>query len=319
MRTVTSLACATLLCVSALMPGLAHADPEFFPYIDVHAHMEFRGARGISSVVAGVQTMITEMDRLKIDKTILMPLPQGVGTDVRLPFDYEEFLPVLQRQPERIRLLAGPGMLGPLYFEKQPGTLTQDDRASFKAKAEHIAKLPFISGFGEFAIVHLSLPQMGDMHPYEAVDADHPLLLLLADVAAEHNLPIDVHLDLIPEDMHVPTRLMNPNAWDPNPQKLKKNQDGFERLLQYNRQAKFVWAHVGMEPLQNRTVEICRGLLKRHPNLYMSFRLQANNDMAWRSPAAALSASGALKRPWAELIKEFPDRFVVGSDTFYTD
>lgn len=311
-----------MLCAVGLIPSLAseaHADVEFFPYIDTHAHMEFRGARRISSVAAGVQAMIGEMDRLKIDKTILMPLPQGIGTDVRLPFDYEELLPVLQSQPDRIRLLAGPGILGPIYFGKSPGALTDEDRRFFKAKAEQIAKLPFISGFGEFGIVHLSIPMMGDLHPYEAVDADHPLLLLLAEVAAAHKLPIDVHFDLVPDDMSLPVYLINPNALDPNPRELKKNQDAFERLLKHNREAKIVWAHVGLEPLQSRTVEICRDLLKRHPNLYMSFRLQGGNSNAARFPAAALSQSGGLKSDWANLIKEFPDRFVVGSDTFYTD
>jgi hypothetical protein len=304
------------LGVAASIGSVAYADFEYYPYIDTHAHMEFRGPRSVSSPEAGVNAMIAEMDKFKIDKTILMPLPQGVGEGKRLPFfDYEEFIPVLQRQPDRIRLLGGPGILAASYFQKQADALTQDDKYTFRAKAEKIAKLPFISGFGEFPIVHLSLPMMGDAHPYEAVDADHPLLLLLTDIAAENKLPIDVHFDLVPEDMELPYFLKNARAWDPNPDLLKRNQAAFERLLSHNRGAKIVWAHVGMEPLLSRSVEICRDLLNRHPNLYMSFRLQQGG----MRPEAALSREGLLKPAWAMLIKEFPDRFILGSDAFYTD
>lgn len=301
--------------LSCCLPSLSHAGPDFFPYIDTHTHIELAGPHAISNIDAGVKSMVAEMDRLGVDKTILMPLPQGLGEGKRPSFDFQELIPVLQSQPERIRLMAGPGILASSYMLKPASSITDDDRKTFKAKAEKIAKLPFISGFGEFPIVHLSLPMMGDMHPYEAVEADHPLLLTLANVAAENKLPIDVHLDLVPNDMNLPGFLKNPRAWDPNPERLTKNQDAFERLLSHNRNAKFVWAHVGMEPLLTRSVEICRDLLKRHPNLYMSFRLQQGG----MRPEAALSRTGDLKSDWISLIEEFPERFVVGSDTFYSD
>lgn len=297
----------------------ARAANEFFPYIDTHAHMEFGGKYRISNTDAAAQALIAEMDRLKIDMTLLMPLPAGAWPEVRRQFDFESILPVMQRYPDRVRILAGPGILGPLYIAGASGAPSAEALQAFRAKAEQIASLPFISGFGEMPVVHLALPTMGENHPYEAVAPDHPMLLALSDVAAAHKLPIDVHVDLVTEDRSLPPYLNQPSAWDPNPPLLMRNLDGLERLLRHNRNTKIVWAHVGGEPLFSRTVEVCRDLLKRHPNLYMSFRVQSPAPAAARFEAAALTPSGRLKPAWAALIKEFPDRFLVGSDTFYTD
>lgn len=285
------------------------------PFVDTHAHVDFAGPRAITSIQDASRALVETMDRLHVEKTILMPLPQALDTERRPAFDYPSLAPILRQLPDRIRILAGVGILGSHYMLKPADSITDAERKWFKDKAEEIAKLPFVSGFGEFPIMHLSIPMMGDMHPYESVPADHPLLMVLADVAAENKLPIDVHFDLVPRKMRLPDYLENPDAWDPNPKVLKKNQAEFERLLDHNPETKFVWAHVGAEPLLTRTTSICRKLLKRHPNLYMSFRLQRGGPR----DGFALDMDGRLKWSWAKLIKQFPDRFVVGSDTFYTD
>jgi predicted TIM-barrel fold metal-dependent hydrolase len=141
-------------------------------------------------------------------------------------------------------------------------------------------------------------------------------LLLLSDIAARNNLAIDIHFDLVPRDMDLPPMLANPNAYQPNPSRLVRNQDGLERFLAHNRQTKIVWAHVGGEPLATRTPAIVRDLLTRNPNLYMSFRIQRVRP---EIPADALSPQGALKSDWVRVISDFPDRFVMGTDTFYQD
>ena len=57
-------------------------------------------------------------------------------------------------------------------------------------------------GFGEIFFYHLmgTLDDGGDF----CTPADSPAMLLLADVAARHDVPMDVHMDLIDEDVAVP-------------------------------------------------------------------------------------------------------------------
>jgi predicted TIM-barrel fold metal-dependent hydrolase len=151
---------------------------------------------------------------------------------------------------------------------------------------------------------------MGPNHPYESVPADHPLLLALADIAAEKLRPIDLHIDLAPSDMPLPSR---PAFNATNPPMLKANMAGFERLLDHNAATKIIWAHAGTDPLGTRNPTIERQLLQRHANLYMSLRLGRSGP----TPDFALDETDNLKPTWLALIRDFPGRFVLGSDFFY--
>ena len=51
------------------------------------------------------------------------------------------------------------------------------------------------AGFGEMAAEHFS-----GGTPYQFAPPDHPLFLLLADIAARHDVPIDQHMNAVPRD-----------------------------------------------------------------------------------------------------------------------
>lgn len=145
-------------------------------------------------------------------------------------------------------------------------------------------------------------------HPYESVAADHPLLLLLADIAARNNVLIDFHFDVVAEDMKAPEWLASP----PNPQGLVANLAAFERLLEYNRKAKIVWAHAGSDMLGFWTTGLSRRLLEKYPNLYMSLRMAPG-----RAPRNhPLGSNRELRPEWKRLLEDFSDRFVIGGDQF---
>jgi predicted TIM-barrel fold metal-dependent hydrolase len=76
--------------------------------------------------------------------------------------------------------------------------------------------------------------------------------------------------------------------------------DAIERLFRQYPGAKILWAHSGFE--QPGRV---REMLRKHPTLWA--------DLAFRSD----QGSGAKVTPeWREAFLEFPDRFMVGTDTF---
>jgi Tat protein secretion system quality control protein TatD with DNase activity len=71
--------------------------------------------------------------------------------------------------------------------------------------------------------------------------------------------------------------------------------DAIERLFKQAPQATVLWAHSGFD-----RPEAVRDMLKKHPRLYA--------DLAYRTDQASPE--------WTAVFKEFPDRFMVGTDTF---
>ncbi len=69
-------------------------------------------------------------------------------------------------------------------------------------------------------------------------------------------------------------------------------------------EARILWAHAGFD-----SAEKVRAMLRRYPRL--------SCDLAFRSDHASVGAGGATIDPaWREAFLEFPDRFLVGTDTF---
>lgn len=266
--------------------------------IDLPSRPDFEGA---------VDAAIVRMDRFGIRRSLLMPPPMPPAA--RAAYDIEALQFAVKKYPDRIFLLGGGGSLNALIQGTSADAVTEDIKQRFRARAEQIAASGAVA-FGEIASHHLSLRRMGPQHAYEWSPPDHPLLLLLADLAAEKGMPIDLHLDLVPEDMERPDRpVFNPAT----PSHLKANLAGFERLLNHNRNARIIWAHAGTDPLGTRTPQIERALLTRHPNLYMSLRVGVGGTR----PFVALDETLTLKPEWLALLQDFPDRFVLGSDFFH--
>lgn len=311
MRTVFSI--AGLLTGIAVTAPLAHADVP--PIIDTHVHLNPGGgmrvpggpmAAAASGFQGAVEAAVTAMDQNGIRHIVLMAPPMAPG--VPGAYELEQIKPAAGKYPDRISLMGGGGSLNSMIHSHSPDAVTDDVRSQFRSRAEQLLAAG-ARGFGEIAAHHLSLRNMGPQHAYEYTPPDHPLLLLLADIAAEHDVPIDLHIDLVPQDMDRPARpIFNPAT----PAQLKANQEGFERLLAHNRKARIIWAHAGTDPLGTRHPQLQRSLLERHPNLYMSIRLTQGAP----APVVALDPDLTLKAPWLKLLEDFPDRFMLGSDFF---
>lgn len=288
--------------VFVLLTAGAQAEP--LALIDTHSHFQ---TIPFKELEASHKAAVANMDRWNIARSLLMPPPFATRTPQWF-YDIEDLKFVLQASPGRFALLGG-SSLNIMIHSTAPNAVSDDVRAKFRKRAMEIVAAGAV-GFGEISALHVSIPAMGPRHAYENAPPDHPLLLLLADIAAENDIPIDLHCDLVPEDMPLPEAL-RPNAL--NPRELQANLGALERLLSHNSKARIVWSHVGMEPVPTRRPEVVRRMLRAHPNLFMSFRL----NLGLPRPAAALDPDGQLKPGWMELIREFPDRFMLGSDAFY--
>ena len=79
--------------------------------------------------------------------------------------------------------------------------------------------------------------------------------------------------------------------------------DAIDRLLRHAPRARLIWAHTG---IGGAPVARVRALLARYPALM--------GELSYRP--GLTEADGHLSAEWKALIGEFPDRFLVGSDTW---
>lgn len=274
-------------------------------YIDVHAHLfgtigrnqidDYQGAAGVA---------LETMDRLGAKRMLIMPPPFGTGQSY--VYDVGPLLDVAQLHPDRFAVLGGGGSLNPIIMEAvHAGRTTDDMRRRFAETADRLAGRGIV-GYGEMTAEHFSL---GATHPYEAAPPDHPLFLLLADIAARHDLPIDLHMEAIARADDLNARYRSP----PNPAKLAPNIAAFERLLAHDRKTRIVWSHAGWDNTGQRTAALTRRLLAAHPNLYVSVKM-GPDSLPLNRP---LKRGEGLDPEWKALIEEFPDRFLVGTDQFF--
>jgi predicted TIM-barrel fold metal-dependent hydrolase len=281
-------------------------------YIDVHNHLfGMTGKGGIfgrsTDYPGAVRAAISLMDSLNVRMAIVMPPPFTEGQ--RDIFEADEFLSVIRHYPGRFAFMGGGGSLNVMIQKAvKSGKTDPDVKKRFAEQAEKIIALGAV-GFGEMTAEHFPLHSM---HPYETAPPDHPLFLILADIAARHDVPIDLHMEAVPHDMPLPDidRVKSGN----NPSSLKANIPALERLLSYNPKVRIIWAHAGWDNTGYRTLKLMDDLLNRHPNLYMTMKFGGDSVEENRS----LASGKRLKTEWLELMKKHPDRFMMGTDQFFT-
>ncbi len=283
--------------------------------IDTHAHLDAiyastEAAGGIASdFETAAATALAMMDNLSIQKTLLMspPLsPENVNSPVT--YDYASLATVVASNPDRFGFLGGGALLNPMIHSIAAAEVTDANKQTFEDRADTIIAAG-AAGFGEMAALHMSF---FESHPFMEVSPDHPLFLLLADVAARSGLPIDLHMEAVATD----DTSVQDGFGDPNPETLDENITAFETLLAHSRDARIIWVHVGWDNTGDMTVELLRSLLESHSNLYMSVKIleSAGLQFAENRP---VDESGVIRSEWVTLISDYDDRFLVGADEFY--
>jgi len=239
-------------------------------------------------------------------KIVFMPPPFTADDPAR--YDAELILGAVKGHADKFAVLGGGGTLNAMI---QQSVRTSDAgpevRRKLQERAEELLRLGAV-GFGELTAEHFQ-----GATPYQSAPPDHPLFLLLADIAAEHGVPLVLHMEAVPQTMPLPAPLKSP----PNPPQLQANIELFGRLLTHNPRARIIWAHAGWDNTGYRTPEFCYRLLRKHPNLYMDVKIDPIKP--GKNSPLANGASGAIKPEWLKLFQDFPDRFVVGTDQHYPE
>ncbi len=280
------------------MPSAMEPVPAATPFVEEHAHFDEKDP------VGAVRSAMAAMRRENAAMIVFQISPDTFDHPGR--YDSEIILAEVKKHPGKLALTGGGGSLNAMIMKSvATGDAGPQVQKEFKARGEELLREGVI-GFGEMTAEHFD-----GFTPYQAAPPDHPLFLLLADLAAEHNVPIDLHMEAVPQDMALPTDLKSP----PNAPRLHANIAAFERFLAHNPRAKVIWAHLGSDFTGFRTVDLDRRLLLAHPNLYMEIK----TDPEARELNYPIAEDGKIKPEWLKLFTEFPDRFVIGSDQHYPE
>ncbi|MHC4871811.1 MAG: amidohydrolase family protein [Planctomycetota bacterium] len=210
--------------------------------------------------------MIKIMDKYNIDKAVVMPQPRIEGQFGY--YDFRKIKKAIAKHKDRLLLGGGGGKLNSMIHGIDPGDVSKKDRREFKKEALAIVKAGAVI-FGELATLHVSLQPK---HVFEEAAPDHPLLLDLADIAAEHGLPIDIHMEAVEKDTVTPSNLRKIST--KNPSKFRANIPAFKRMLNHNKKANVIWQHIGWDNIGQMTIELLTEMLEDHPNLYLGFKIE---------------------------------------------
>lgn len=270
-------------------------------WIDVHMHLV--AGRGASADFAGaVDAAVREMDRFGIAQALILPPPQ---VETQSPYDVPDYAGAIRKWRGRFAALGGGGTLNAtLHRYADPARVTDAVKRDFATAAERILDGGAV-GFGELASLHVSAT---DGHPFEYVPADHPLLRVLAEIAARRDVPIDLHMDGLEEAMATPARFVVP----PNPPTLPATVPALERLLAAHPRARIVWAHGGSDPFGGQSPAVLGRLMDAYPNLFVSLRIYGPQAPFQNKPLMP----GGLDPAWRALLTRHADRFVLGTDSF---
>jgi predicted TIM-barrel fold metal-dependent hydrolase len=275
----------------------APSAPALTPYIDAHAHFDEHDIQG------AIRAALAALDRQNAAAIFLQMPPDTFDSPGH--FDAEVVLPEAKKHPGKLAVLGGGGTLNAMIHQSViSGDAGPEVRKRFQDRAEELIRKGVV-GFGEMTAEHFA-----GITPYQWAPADHPLFLLLADISARHGVPIDLHMEAVPQAMPLPAGLKSP----PNAPQLRENIAAFERLLVHNPRAKIIWAHAGADGTGFRTPDLCRRLLRAHPNLYMEIKVDPER------PGKSYPLAGEKIKPdWLQLFQDFPDRFIIGSDQHYPE
>ena len=264
-------------------------------FIDVHGHFvplgpEFppKSKMAVKFGFAGmpVSEFIASMDRWGVDIFINELSPSSIwlgGTED----DYG--IPKLSElYPRRVFSLYGGKALRLLYRVVERGGYTASQEETFVRLIDQAMRSGKYKGFGEIGLYHMETVKRANL----TIKADHPWMLKLADIAAKYDVPIDIHMEATDESL-----------------------SALERLLDYNRRTKIVWAHAGWSELGHGTADVWERLMMRHPNLYGSIKHRTPTRRAPSPKVNICDRSGEIEAEWLRLFERFPDRFMIGSDS----
>lgn len=294
-------------------------------WIDTHMHVRN----------GGTGSLLQLMDDEGVEFSVLVNVPETFAVtpgksfcDSYVDGELVDDLGVIQAArdayPHRFAVGAGGGSLGPKLQctpAESVGTLADPSSpiSAFRAEAESLANTPGFVGFGEMISLHLC---MNETHSYQVALANHPLFLELGRVAAELDVPIDLHMEAVPEgglDDRALLDALNARCERNPDDELPATIPALLDLLETG--ATVVWQHAGWDNTGYFTPEVLQGVFedcdKAGPcNLFIALRVPPDKG---NSPLMTYSGglpTNTMDPDWKAFIETHSERVMIGADEF---
>ncbi len=247
---------------------LKNFEPRPLSWIDVHTHIDPEVCCGD---VCGADLLVAGMKAAGVSKFVLFPLAGSSDSD--------DVLAAYYKYPDHIIPFRG------------PDGLALGDPSSLDLIREDLDTGLFW-GLGEILTRH-------GFYRIE-IPATHTVMLDLWDLAAEYDIPVNVHMG---------TRPSGEDQTDIPAEWLAE----LEEALDQSPSTTFIWAHSGPS-----RPDVLRGMLERHPNLYadLSALCLVFHEMKGREPWPELLIDGP---EWIQLLEDHSDRFLFGTDVYFLE
>lgn len=296
---------ATICCVSCgdcdtVKDNQRHGS---LSWIDTHTHPI--GTDTDCVTLECIEETVALMDNYRVSKAILMH-PPATYNDVQQETLVKN---AVSFRPDRFFYGGGGNILNSMIQLSPDHGLVPDELLDqFDRQFKSLVENGDSVVIGELTVLHLSYYEG---HAFEEKPANCPLLLHLADLTAAAGVPVDIHMDVVVEDMPTPSYFVKSSST--NPPTLKSNIFAFEELLEHNRDAKIVLAHAGRDTTGHMSADLMGRLMAAHPNLYLQIHPV---NLPLSSQTAIIDPKGTIRPRWLELLQQYPNRIVIGSDEF---
>jgi hypothetical protein len=266
------------------------------PVIDTHVH-----AVDFNQRSDGLERLIERMDQANAAKAVVFGLPVKKKWDAVEPIEPHYYLDdnaacyyfsaTDEIVAQQYLLLddAKKARLAPMICGLNP-----TDRNAVDHLQHMHGKYPFWRGVGELLLRHDDLT---NLTKEETARANHPALAPVFEFCCGHDLPVLVHQNSTSVWIHDAFEYLH---------ELEEALAAFPALT-------LVWAHCGISRRVSHKSypSMLREMLRAHEHLCVDLSWVVYDDVVCRgAPADAL----VPHRTWLDLIRDFPDRFMIGSD-----
>lgn len=271
-------------------------DEEIIDIPSIDAHLHFVDFVQESD---GMNQLIAHMDRANIKKSVVFGLPVIKKWDYFEPkqpryylddetkcyyFSATDYILALEyeRLPKKKQNKIAPLLCG----------FNPTDRYSINYVERMFDQFPFWKGIGELLLRHDDLTHLTQE---EVARINHPACFPLYEFCAKKNVPILVHQNS--------SSIGDENGFLYLPE--------FEYVLKNFPKTQFIWAHCGISRriYHDHYPDILENLFKKYDNL--------SADISWITYDEAICADSSKcipQKAWVDVMMQFPDRFLIGSD-----
>lgn len=244
----------------------------------------------------GIRAVLTAMDVAGVTDAMITGMPlvkKWSKEDVRQPLYYlEDESPVYWYSATDV-LVAREVLSAPESERHRLHPFITGFNPTDRNAIDHVKRMvewyPGVwQGIGEVITHH---DELTGLTPGEVARPDNIALDPVFDYAADHDLPVSIHSNI-------------GAVWIREPIFLPE----VEAMLKKHPRTRFMWCHAGIGRrimVPTLTTEL-RRLLGSYPNLWV--------DVSWVVFENYIAPEGKLQSDWVELVKAFPNRFMIGSD-----